>query len=64
MDDRHARARRAQSRSLAEELADRIGIIHHGRLIAVGTPEELRRQSGASGPLEDAFLALTSEPAR
>lgn len=49
--------------SVAEELADRIGIIHEGRLIAVGTPEELRRQSGASGPLEDVFLALVAEQA-
>jgi ABC-2 type transport system ATP-binding protein len=49
--------------SVAEELADRIGIIHEGRLIAVGTREELRRQSGASGPLEDVFLALTAEQA-
>jgi ABC-2 type transport system ATP-binding protein len=46
--------------SVAEEMADRIGIIHNGRLIAVGTRDELRRQSGASGPLEDTFLALTS----
>ncbi len=46
---------------VAEELADRIGIIHQGRLIAVGTREELRRLSGASGPLEEVFLALTSE---
>lgn len=45
--------------SVAEEIADRIGIIHQGRLIAVGTAAELQRQSGASGPLEDAFLALT-----
>jgi ABC-2 type transport system ATP-binding protein len=45
--------------SVAEELADRIGIIHAGRLVAVGTREELRRQSGASGPLEEVFLALT-----
>jgi ABC-2 type transport system ATP-binding protein len=50
--------------SVAEEMADRIGIIHLGRLIAVGTRDELRRQSGTSGPLEDAFLALTAqEPA-
>jgi ABC-2 type transport system ATP-binding protein len=48
--------------SIAEELADRIGIMHQGRLIAVGTREELRRQSGASGPLERSFLALTAEP--
>ncbi|WCJ58571.1 ABC transporter ATP-binding protein [Fontisphaera persica] len=45
--------------SVAEEIADRIGIIHQGRLIAVGTAEELRKKSGADGPLEDAFLALT-----
>jgi len=47
--------------SVAEEMADRIGIIHQGRLIAVGTREELRRQSGASGQLEDTFLRLTAE---
>ncbi len=46
--------------SVAEEMADRIGIIHQGRLIAIGSLEELRRQSGASGPLERAFLALTA----
>jgi ABC-2 type transport system ATP-binding protein len=50
--------------SVAEEMADRIGIIHEGRLIAVGTREELRRQSGASGPLEDVFLALTAGETR
>lgn len=49
--------------SVAEEMADRIGIIDQGRLVAVGTREELRRQSGASGPLEDAFLALTAQEA-
>src|SRR5579859_2463309 len=47
--------------SVAEEMADRIGIIHQGRLVAVGTREELRQQSGASGPLEQSFLALTAE---
>jgi ABC-2 type transport system ATP-binding protein len=45
--------------SVAEEMADRIGIMHQGRLIAVGSREELRRKSGESGPLEDVFLALT-----
>jgi len=49
--------------SVAEEMADRIGIIHRGRLIAVGTREELRRQSGATGPLEKTFLALTAQEA-
>jgi ABC-2 type transport system ATP-binding protein len=47
--------------SVAEEMADRIGIIHQGRLVAVGTRDELRQQSGTSGPLENAFLALTAE---
>ncbi len=46
--------------SVAEEMADRIGIINGGKLIAVGTRDELRKQSGASGPLEDVFLALTA----
>jgi ABC-2 type transport system ATP-binding protein len=50
--------------SAAEEMADRIGIMHEGRLIAVGNAEELRRISGASGPLEDVFLALTKDGAR
>jgi ABC-2 type transport system ATP-binding protein len=45
--------------SVAEEMADRIGIMHQGRLVAVGTREELRRRSGDSGPLEHVFLTLT-----
>lgn len=49
--------------SIAEEMADRIGIMHQGRLIAVGTREELRRQSGATGALETTFLALTAQEA-
>ena len=47
--------------SIAEEMADRIGIILGGRLIAVGTREELRKKSGSSGALEEIFLALTAE---
>ncbi|MFC4933406.1 ABC transporter ATP-binding protein [Massilia sp. GCM10023247] len=43
---------------VAERLAQRIGIIQHGRLIAQGTLEELREQApGAT--LEDLFLQLT-----
>lgn len=49
--------------SVAEEMADRIGIMHAGRLIAVGTREELRRQSGTSGALEQTFLSLTAQEA-
>ena len=47
--------------SIAEEMADRIGIIHGGKLIAVGTREELRKQSGNSGQLEEIFLTLTAD---
>src|SRR5262249_39194244 len=46
---------------VAERLADRIGIIHQGRLIAEGTLAELRRSAGdgdASSTLEDVFLEL------
>ena len=46
---------------VAEELADRIGILNHGKLIAVGTMAELRAASGGGGALEDTFLALTRE---
>jgi len=46
---------------VAEELADRIGIMHRGRLIAAGTMEQLRQASGQVGALEDAFLSLTRE---
>jgi ABC-2 type transport system ATP-binding protein len=44
--------------SVAEEVADRIGIIHRGRLIALGTVDDLRRQSAESGALEKVFLSL------
>jgi ABC-2 type transport system ATP-binding protein len=44
---------------VAERMADRIGIIAGGRLRAEGSFEELRRQSGGEGTLEDVFLALT-----
>ena len=46
--------------SIAEEMADRIGIIHGGKMIAVGTRDELRRQSGSAGALEEIFLSLTA----
>jgi len=47
--------------SIAEEMADRIGILLGGKLIAVGTREELRKQSGAAGALEESFLSLTAD---
>jgi ABC-2 type transport system ATP-binding protein len=49
---------------VAERMADRIGVIVRGRLIAQGTLEELRRQAGnGSSSLEDTFLALVAEEA-
>jgi ABC-2 type transport system ATP-binding protein len=50
--------------STAEEIADRIGIIHQGKLVAVGTAQELRAQSGTNGQLEEAFLSITEEAKR
>jgi ABC-2 type transport system ATP-binding protein len=47
---------------VAERLAQRIGIIQHGRLIAEGTLDELRAQS-EGGTLEDVFLHLTDKAA-
>jgi ABC-2 type transport system ATP-binding protein len=46
--------------SIAEEMADRIGIIHNGKLVALGNRDELRKQSGSSGQLEEIFLSLTA----
>jgi len=49
---------------VAERMADRIGVIARGRLIAQGTLDELRRQAGhGSSTLEDAFLALVADEA-
>jgi ABC-2 type transport system ATP-binding protein len=47
---------------VAERMADRIGVIAGGRLIAEGTLEDLRRQTGKTATsLEDTFLALVAE---
>ena len=48
--------------SVAEEMADRIGIIHQGKVVAIGTIDELKKQSGQDGALERSFLQLTAEP--
>jgi ABC-2 type transport system ATP-binding protein len=49
------------SLEVAEELCDRIGIIQRGRLIALGTVDELRAQAGREhrSTLEAVFLHLT-----
>jgi ABC-2 type transport system ATP-binding protein len=47
---------------VAERIADRIGIIKDGRLLAEGTLAQLRERAGeAEGTLEDVFLELTGE---
>ena len=47
---------------VAERMADRIGIIQNGRLLAEGTLDELRERAGErEGTLEDVFLELTGE---
>jgi ABC-2 type transport system ATP-binding protein len=56
---------------VAERMADRIGVIAGGRLIAQGTLDDLRRQAGnkagthgdGSSSLEDTFLALVADEA-
>ncbi len=48
--------------SVAEEVADRIGIVHMGKLVAVGTKDELLANAGEGNTaLEETFLALTRE---
>jgi len=44
----------------AEQVCDRVGILHRGHLVTEGSVEELRRQRGA-GSLEDVFLELTTD---
>jgi ABC-2 type transport system ATP-binding protein len=49
------------SLDIAQELATRIGIVDHGRIIGLGTLETLRKQAELDGSLEDVFLKLTAE---
>jgi ABC-2 type transport system ATP-binding protein len=49
---------------VAERMADRIGVIANGCLLAEGTLDELRVKTGAAGTsLEDTFLALVANEA-
>ena len=44
----------------AEALSDRIGIMKSGRLLAVGTTEELKTAAGVSN-FETAFVSIVKE---
>ena len=47
---------------IAQELCDRIGIINKGKIVGIGTIEELRQQADKVGAsLEDVFLRLTEQ---
>ncbi len=47
---------------IAQELCDRIGIIHKGKMVGIGTLDELRQQADKVGAtLEDVFLRLTEQ---
>ena len=45
--------------SIAEEIADRIGIINNGRVLAEGTVAEIRALHADESSLENVFLTLT-----
>ena len=51
------------SLAIAEEVADRIGIIHQGRLLHLGTVDEIKALAENPGSLEDVFLELTRDEA-
>jgi ABC-2 type transport system ATP-binding protein len=47
----------------ADRTAERIAIVDHGKIVAQGSPEELKKQTKTE-TLEDAFLALTGKEIR
>ena len=47
----------------ADRVAHRIGVIDHGKLVAQGTPKEIKERTGTES-LEEAFLALTGSTIR
>ena len=49
--------------SVVEELADSVGVLYDGELVAEGAPDELTAaaEAGADSTLEDVFLSVTTE---
>ena len=50
---------------VVDELADTVGVLHRGALVAEGPPDDLkqRAQAGGAGSLEDVFLEVTTDHA-
>ena len=46
--------------SIAEEVADQIGIINRGKLLQMGTVNEIKALHENPGSLEEVFLTLTN----
>jgi ABC-2 type transport system ATP-binding protein len=48
---------------VAQEMSDRVGVLHEGRLVACGSLDELRTRFSMPGAtLEDIFLSVTGAP--
>ncbi len=45
----------------ADRLCDRLAIVDHGKVVAAGTPGELKAQVGAGATLDDVYLAHTGK---
>lgn len=48
---------------VAETLCDRVAIVQHGKIVAMGTMDELRSNTDSDSSLEEIFLRLTGEKA-
>lgn len=46
---------------VAEAICDRVAVVHDGRIVALGTVDEVEARAGATN-LEDAFVALVGGP--
>lgn len=50
------------SLAIIENAADRVGIIHHGKLLHTGSVADVKALAKKPGSLEDVFLELTRSP--